>query len=591
MLETDFSSLIFIDGQGYTFTPQISLKESNLSLPFVQGLAIVKFKTVITKSFSEEGYAVVGLESTDLILKKYECGEIFPISDSLGELDTEASSAVGLDRTYLLVFKEDRDILEALFELSADPNVESVSLNNFVDSSETVPNDPAANKYGGFGREQVKYLDPIRAYDGWDITKGSPDITIAVIDTGIDDGHPDLAGRVIQGPSIRLVTDTLFLVWDKTILVVPYLKTVLGPSFIPKLPLYYSSFHGTHVAGIIGATANNSLGGVGLNWNSKILSIPVFDYWASENDLRTTDLQVGTGILEAARRGAKVINMSLGGEGFFICQLGCLRTIFSHQTEKDAVAYAYAKRIVLVASAGNETKKISPFPGTAEAPGAYPASFPEVISVSALSYGWSYNQLTYFSNYGKVDVAAPGDLIYSTTLQNSYIYAAGTSMAAPMVSALAGLVLSLRPELHPSIVKEKICNNATSLGTTAAAIEKYGCGRLNVGNTLITMNSEFPPPQITSNCGAPGQPACWAGMYLAPWSHQFTATDGLPPYTWSVVSGRLPGAAGSTQYNTNTGYMWGPATFWWGPGWTFEMKVTDARGNSDIRSFYFISTL
>lgn len=586
ILETDFSSLVFSPDIGYTFAPQITLKESNLALPFMQGIAIVKFKTKITKILKPEGYMGVGLESTDLILKKYGCGEIYPLSDNLGDLDPEASSAVGFDRTYLLVFGATMDILEVLFQLSADPNVEQVSLNNYVDSSITSPNDPEASLY--YSGQQVRYLNRIGAYDGWDISQGDPDMTIAVIDTGVDDGHPDLQGRVVQGPSVIFKSIILPIKIPEIVGTMPFIYTYpdYGPIFVPKRPVYGSSSHGTHVAGIIGATANNSTGGAGINWNSKVLSIPVFSYSSEANDLRTSDIQVALGILEAARRGAKVINMSLGGEGFAYCTLGCTLRVFTNTAERDAVAYAYNKRIVIVASAGNEGRSISTYPGTPQDPAAYPASFNEVISVGALDYSYSYNRRVSFSNFGKVDISAPGTLIYSTILENGSANYNGTSMAAPMVAAFASIILARSPDIHPSMVKEKMCNSATVLTNT----DWHGCGRINIGATLTAMNAELPPPQITSNCGAPGQPACWAGMYLQPWSHQFTATGGTPPYVWSYVKGRLPGAAGSTKYNSS-GYMWGPATYWWGAGWTFEMKVTDANGNSDIRSFYFASTL
>jgi thermitase len=216
------------------------------------------------------------------------------------------------------------------------------------------------------------------------ITPGSPGVLIAILDTGIDQQHEDLAGKVVASVNFS------------------------GSPTASDL-----NGHGTHIAGIIAAAANNGIGIAGVTPNSRLLNVKVADdngtTWASA---------VAEGIVWATDNGAKVINMSL-----------ILPS--SSPALEEAIDYAWSKGVVLTAGAGNNIKSIP----------VYPAAYPEVIAVAATDPGgglWSR------SNCGDwVDAYAPGVEIYSTLPGNHYGYQSGTSMATAYVSAVAASALSI----------------------------------------------------------------------------------------------------------------------------------------------------
>jgi subtilisin family serine protease len=416
----------------------------------------------------------------------------------------------------------------------------------------------------------------------------------------VDDQHPDLIGKVTQNRSFILGTCHHFGIWAYTCVInEENSRPIITPS--------NEGFHGTHVAGIIGAASNNSSGIAGINWESEILAINVFQ--RSEgvcinagSQICSGEISIGSAIVEAVNINAKVINLSLGGSGYEYCEWGCLRRVFTHSNEFGAVQYADKKRVTVVAASGNGVPvrqpdgtlrnigiRISPFTGSESFRGFYPASFNEVISVSALNQNGTNR--TVFSNFGKIDISAPGENIFSTDLNNAYSSRNGTSMAAPMVSAFAGLILALDPNLHPKSVLEAMCANPTPVainddrGTNA---EFVGCGRINLGATLNTVNNSLPLPKITTNCGGDGEAACPAGRWFEQFSFQFTVQGGVTPFKWSYSNGSLPHAS---SLNQDTGILSGGPTWWFGPGWTFDIKVTDSRGKSDTKKIYFQSGL
>jgi subtilisin family serine protease len=544
-------------------------------------MLIVKFKSQIAPSVDPNGNPKTGIASIDDLIIKHNCIVIQKFIDNFSNMDMAVASEVGLDRVYLFHFKQSQDVLLAMFDLSQDPSIQLVSPNHYMELADTVPNDPEANRNcPTCNRRQETYLTSINAYNGWDITKGKRNIRIAVIDTGVDDQHSDLQGKVIQNRSFFLGTCYHFGIWAYSCI------TTGNDSKPPTVGI--DNYHGTHVAGIIGASTDNSIGVSGINWESEIVAIKVLSVLGSNNRLTTTEDVIGAGIVEAVNINAKVINLSLGGGGYEYCQWGCLVRVFTHSTEFGSVQYADKKRVTVIAAAGNSGIKISQPTGSESFQGFYPASFNEVISVSALSQNGTSRAS--FSNYGKIDIAAPGSSIYSTKLNNTFDYDSGTSMAAPMVSAFAGLILAIDPNLHPKSVLEAMCTNATPVtindnrGTNA---EFVGCGRINLGATLNTVNSSLPLPKITTNCGGDGEAVCPAGRWFEQFSFQFTVKDGVAPFKWSYQGG-LPA---NTSLNPDTGALCCGPTYWFGPGWTFDVKVTDSRGKSDIKKVYFQSGL
>ncbi|WP_349409916.1 S8 family peptidase [Pseudalkalibacillus sp. SCS-8] len=247
----------------------------------------------------------------------------------------------------------------------------------------------------------------VEADKAWDITQSASSVKIAVIDTGVDYNHPDLSGKVIKG-------------YD-------YVQDDNDPMD--------EHYHGTHVAGIAAANTDNGIGIAGNAPNASILAIRVLD----EGGSGTLD-DVAQGIRYAADQGAQVINLSLGG-------------LLGTQTLKEAVDYAWNKGSVVVAAAGNESSTKP----------SYPAYYSNAIAVAATDQN---DNLAYFSNYGTwVDIAAPGVSIYSTMPGNAYDNLSGTSMAAPVVAGVAGLLASQgRSAAEIRTALEETADNVTGTG-------------------------------------------------------------------------------------------------------------------------------
>lgn len=280
-------------------------------------------------------------------------------------------------------------------------------------------------------------LPVIETNRGWKLSKGSNDVIIGVVDTGVDLAHPDLKGRLLKG------------------------YNVIDPDKDPVDDVG----HGTHVAGIISANVNNGEGIAGMTWGGKILPVKALDQSGSG-----TAYSVAQGIIWAADNGAKVINLSLGNYA-------------DAQFLHDAIKYAYDKDVVLVAATGNDNT---------ERPG-YPAAYPEVLSVSATDYNL---QKASFSNYGDyVDVVAPGESIASTYPDNQYAALSGTSMASPHVAALAALIRSANPELRNTEVMDIIRSSVIDLGDPGRD-NLYGYGQIDVYAALEAAGGSAAPLQL-----------------------------------------------------------------------------------------------
>lgn len=259
--------------------------------------------------------------------------------------------------------------------------VEAVEPEQWVSATDTIPNDPGfVNQYG---------LISIRAPQGWNLATGSSSIVIAIVDSGVDYGHTDLAGKLTTGHN--------FVACPNSALPCP---------FLPQ----DDYGHGTHAAGIAAALTNNSTGVAGVSWGARVMPVKVLNSFGNG-----TYENVAAGIVWAVDHGAQVINLSLGG-------------INPSDVLESAVLYAYSNNVLLVASSGNQSS-----PNV-----LYPARYPQVVAVGASNMS---NLPASFSNYGpQVDLAAPGENIYSTWIGNSYQLRTGTSMSAPYVSGLAAVL-------------------------------------------------------------------------------------------------------------------------------------------------------
>lgn len=275
-----------------------------------------------------------------------------------------------------------------------NPNVVFAELNGFYEAI-GASNDSLVGKqwqYDNTGQTGGAVDADIDAYEAWDVTGGSSAVAIAVLDTGIDQSHEDLKAKIAKNRNFT----TSKTVDDK-----------------------YG--HGTHVAGSAAAVTNNSKGVAGtcrscVLYNAKVLGDNGSGAWS----------WIANGIVWSADNGAKVINMSLGGSS-------------GSSTVEAAVNYAWSKGVVVTAATGNS--------GTSDP--SYPAFYEEVVAVAATDH---VDQKPSWSNFGSwVDVAAPGASILSTAPDHSnriwgrgvkYGTISGTSMAAPHVAGVAGLVWS-----------------------------------------------------------------------------------------------------------------------------------------------------
>jgi serine protease len=287
---------------------------------------------------------------------------------------------------------------ELLKKVKADPTVELASL-NYKRHIAAVPND----EY--YGTDQAAYLNTVRMPQAWDLSKSTGSQIVAVLDTGVDAGHPDLVGHLVAG------------------------YNATSPNRGP----IDDNGHGTMTLGIIAASANNGVGVAGVGWNVKAMPVKVLDSEGSGYDV-----DIAEGIDWAVLHGAKVINMSLGGPG-------------DNAVLHSSIQNAVAKGVTVVAAAGNDGNDVVQFP----------ASYPEVIAVAATNAGGA---LTEFSSYGDwVDIAAPGWDILSTGPRNltpsafePYWYCTGTSCSAPIVAGVAALVKNKWPTFTPAQVATRL---------------------------------------------------------------------------------------------------------------------------------------
>jgi serine protease len=335
------------------------------------------------------------------------------------------STAVG--RTgFSVVSTGTRTPKAALRALKGDPSVAEVQLNYLRHASKT-PNDQFYADY------QKKYLGTAKFPSAWDKTTGSTSKNIAIVDTGVDTGHPDLSGSRMKAGYDFVNDDT-------------------NPSD--------DNGHGTMVAGIAAAVTNNSTGVAGAGWNAGIIPVKVLDA-----DGNGTDADVAAGITWAADHGASVINLSLGGYG-------------TSPVLADAVAYAVSKDIVVVAAAGNEATNLP----------SYPASYDDVLSVAATDPSGNF---AFFSDWGwTIDLSAPGMGITSTFPRSltppgylAYATGDGTSFSSPLVAGAALLVRVKNPSWAQSKVADQLRTTAHDKGPRG--IDRfYGWGVLDANAAL-----------------------------------------------------------------------------------------------------------
>jgi len=362
----------------------------------------------------------------------------------------EPSPSPFFDRIYVTA---GLTVSEAIDTLKKDPRLRVAEPDYLVHAYDKVPNDPNFTKLwglrntgqgpnGGTCTTCSKQGADISAVKAWDLTTGSSQVVVAVIDTGVDYNHPDLTANILRDSSNKVV----------------------GYDYFNKDDDPMDDYgHGTHCAGTIGGTGNNGIGVAGVNWNVKIMPLK---FMGSGGWGYTSEATLCVDF--AVTHGAHVMSNSWGGGGF-------------DQLFLEALQRAEKAGILFVAAAGNAASNI-------DAGGFFPASYNQYVSnVVSVAATDCWDELAYFSNYGPqtCDIAAPGDTIYSTVptgscpLCNSsgYTWMSGTSMATPHVAGAAALIKARFPDASLTALKSRLLYSVDH----PSDVEGYTrSGRLNV---------------------------------------------------------------------------------------------------------------
>ncbi|MBV9927665.1 MAG: S8 family serine peptidase [Acidobacteria bacterium] len=523
------------------------------SRPFVPGEILVRFRG------ESKGLAAARQELTAL---RAADGRDIPV-----ELETPRELQVV--RGLSLARVKPEDTLAAVESLRAMPEV-LYAEPNYVRRKFATPNDPSFSSQWSLkntGQSGGVAGADIDAEPAWNTTTGSSQVVVGVVDEGIDISHPDLQANVWTNPGETpgngVDDDGDGLVDD-----------VHGWDFFhddasvydghAAFPADETDAHGTHVAGIIGASGNNGQGIAGVDWNVKLLPIKILgqenEAAAPSNVLLTLraygyaktlrDLYNSTGGAKGAN--LRVLNNSYGGYG-------------ESQAERDAIRALGDSGILFVASSGNDGRSDDRTP-------LFPAGYnePNVITVGASN---RYDSSAGFSNYGSrtVHMVAPGDAILSTTPGGTYASASGTSMAAPHVSGAAALVCAADPSISVTRLRAALLFGGEQLQGLAPQQQFDATGyvtgrRLNAAGALASAaEADSTPPatpgnfRITSQNGrfigldwtAPADDGA-AGARASLYEIRFTETDpramDAAQYQRSfVMFAPLPANAGTVQ--------------------------------------------
>jgi Tol biopolymer transport system component/subtilisin family serine protease len=450
-------------------TPQDDAQKSS-QIDFVPGNVLVRFRP--GSALAERGAGVRAL----LALR----------APGGREIPAEAVEAEGFQAVEGLrvAHVAPEDTLEAVAALRARPDV-LYAEPDYVRRRDAAPNDPRYAEMWALkntGQSGGTAGADIRAEAAWDVTTGSRQVVVGIVDEGVDITHPDLQPNVWTNPG-EVPGNGLDDDGDG------FIDDVHGWDFFHNDASVYdgspsdndTDAHGTHVAGTVGAAGDNGAGVVGVNWQVGLMPLKVLgaaDESSAPSSVSTTiraygyakmmrDLWVSSGGARGAN--VRVLNNSYGGSGH-------------SQAESDAIRALADSQILFVASAGNDGHDVDHYQ-------SYPAGYdlPNVISVAATE---RHDSLAAFSNYGPRTVAlgAPGSQILSTTPNATYNTFSGTSMAAPHVAGAAALVCAAHPQISAARLRAALLFSGDELpalaGKTitgrrlnaAAALQNAGLG-------------------------------------------------------------------------------------------------------------------
>jgi probable HAF family extracellular repeat protein len=365
-----------------------------------------------------------------------------------------------------------RNTEQLVRQLSRRPDVLYAEPNHIVQASAAATNDPRFSELWGLQNTGQGTMPgtagaDIKAVKAWAMTTGSAANVVAVIDTGVDYNHPDLAPNMWRAPAAFSV-----VIGGVTINCAAGAR---GYNAITNTcdPMDDQD-HGTHVAGTIGAVGNNAVGVVGVNHTTRIMGLKFLNaqgYGTIADAIKAIEFAIQVKTKFAATKGAniRILNNSWGGDGY-------------SQAMVDAIRRAGQSDMLFVAAAGNDSMNIDMKP-------TYPASYkePNVITVAATD---NRDALAWFSNYGATSthLGAPGDKILSTTRLSGYKSLSGTSMATPHVAGAAALVLSNCP-VDTAGLRDILLRSVDKIGSMSG-ITTTG-GRLNAATAVSSCTAPY----------------------------------------------------------------------------------------------------
>ena len=407
------------------------------------------------------------------------------------------------------------DVPAAVARMAALPGVRSAQPDYTIIPALT-PSDPRFSSQWAY--------TPVQAAAAWGVTTGTGATIIAVVDTGVDVGHPDLAPNLWRNPGEvpgNGVDD------DRD----GFVDDINGANFLTNSGTLTDDVgHGTHVAGIAAARGDNGQGGAGVDWHARIMALK----FMGPNGGYTSDAV--RAIDYAVAHGARVINNSWGG---------------GHDpATADAIGRARAAGVIVVNAAGNDGSDIDRTPFY---PAAYSVAFDNVLTVAATN---SADRLTSYTNTGLrgVTLGAPGDSIFSTLPGGRYGFMSGTSMAAPFVSGAVALLWDRHPDWNYRQIIDKITASVDTLPALAGRVATGG--RLNLAKLLdapaAVPPSPAPPPTVPPPVAGPtGGPrvvqAAFGGVRAGHFDRvTVTFTEAVDPATVAAAVGAT-GPAGALR--------------------------------------------
>ncbi len=369
----------------------------------------------------------------------------------------------GLDRIFELTFTGKKPVDQVINEILINPNVDYAEP-SYIYYSQYTPND-------AFFESRQGYLNQIRSTQAWDVIRNSANVVIAIVDSGSDLEHPDLAANIFlnQADPVNGIDDDRdgyidnYTGWDFIGLSAGSIKEDNNPDVTSD-----STDHGVHVSGIASAVSDNLIGVASTAFNAKLLIVKV----GADNNSRAI-YRGYEGIKYAADHGAQIINCSWGGPG-------------GGNFGQEIINYALSKGVLIVAAAGNDNTDLPDFP----------ASYGGVMSVASVN---STDIKSSFSNFGPtVDLAAPGATIYNTRNGGTYGNRSGTSMSSPMAASAAALVKARFPNFNMLQVGEQLRVTADNIDSeNPDFVGLLGKGRINVLRAVTEASPSIRNQKIT----------------------------------------------------------------------------------------------